>query len=105
MAKARSTLLRVKSTWSVAAWNSGSEAKGTRSCRIAYLADGYSRSNLIDVHIVIVHDEVCATAQARWRPYLWEPRACKKPPGRFGDAIAVQRQVCVVVSKDRGVPS
>lgn len=46
----------------------GSDPKGKDSSRTAYLSDGHSRSHLINVHIVVIHDEGCSTAQARSRP-------------------------------------
>ena len=32
--------------------------------RTVYLADSDSRSDLINVHVVVIHDEGCSTAQA-----------------------------------------
>ena len=45
-----------------------SALKGIYPSRTVYLAHGDSRSHLINVHIVVIHDDDCATAQARSRP-------------------------------------
>ena len=71
--------------------------------RVAYIANCYSRSHLINVHSVVVHGEGCAMAQACSRPSLYKKSIDTRNFHVGLGAITIRSQFCVVVSKDRGV--